>query len=102
MPRATPHTPATVQALLARLAEDRRAGLAWSEGHFEPGIASVAAAVRDAAGRPVAAINISGQLSSFDGAERRARIGAAVRHAAGEIGARLGFSGTRMVAEATA
>jgi DNA-binding IclR family transcriptional regulator len=93
MPAATPHTATTVEALLARLATDRAEGLAWSEGHYERGIGSVAAAVRDAAGRPVAAINVSGQVASFEGAEARARIGAAVAAAAAEISARLGFAG---------
>jgi DNA-binding IclR family transcriptional regulator len=90
MPAATPHTATTPDGLLARLSQDRDAGLAWSEGYFEPGIGSVAAVVRDATGRPVAAINVSGQVARLD--ENRARIGAAVAEAAAEISARLGFS----------
>ena len=90
MQAATAHTATTLDGLLAKLAVDRDAGLAWSEGHFEPGIGSVAAAVRDATGRPVAAINVSGQVASLDA--NRARIGAAVAEAAAEISARLGFS----------
>jgi DNA-binding IclR family transcriptional regulator len=89
MPAATAHTATTLDGLLTRLAQDREAGLAWSDGHFEPGIASVAAAVRDATGRPVAAINVSGQAASFE--NNRARIGAAVAEAAAEISGRLGF-----------
>ncbi|WP_137181055.1 IclR family transcriptional regulator [Roseomonas sp. AR75] len=89
MPASTAHTATTVGGLLARLVQDREAGLAWSDGHFEPGIASVAAAVRDATGRPVAAINVSGQAASFEA--NRARIGAAVAEAAAEISGRLGF-----------
>jgi DNA-binding IclR family transcriptional regulator len=89
MPASTAHTPTTLDGLLARLAQDREAGLAWSDGHYEPGIASVAAAVRDATGRPVAAINVSGQAASFEA--NRARIGAAVAEAAAEISGRLGF-----------
>jgi DNA-binding IclR family transcriptional regulator len=89
MPAATPHTATTLDGLLARLAQDREAGLAWSEGFFEAGIGSVAAAVRDATGRPVAAINVSGQVASFEA--NRARIGAAVAGAAAEISGRLGF-----------
>jgi DNA-binding IclR family transcriptional regulator len=94
MPASTPHTPTTLDGLLARLAADRAEGLAWSDGHFEPGIGSVAAVVRDASGAPVAAINVSGQVGSFEGREQRARIGAAVAGAAAEISARLGFAGT--------
>jgi DNA-binding IclR family transcriptional regulator len=89
MPASTTHTATTLDGLLARLAQDREAGLAWSDGHFEPGIASVAAAVHDATGRPVAAINVSGQAASFENG--RARIGAAVAEAAAEISGRLGF-----------
>jgi DNA-binding IclR family transcriptional regulator len=87
----TPQTPTTMEALLALLAADRQAGLAWSEGFFETGIGSVAAVVRDATGRPVAAINVSGQVANFAAGERRVRIGAAIGQAAAEISARLGF-----------
>jgi DNA-binding IclR family transcriptional regulator len=87
MPASTPHTPTDIEALLALLAADRAAGLAWSEGHF----GSVAAAVLDASGRPVAAINVSGQVAAFRGAEARARIGAAVGAAAATLSERLGF-----------
>jgi len=90
MPAVTPHTATTIDGLLARLARDREAGLAWSDGYFEPGIGSVAAVVRDATGKPVAALNVSGQAAHFE--SNRARIGAAVAEAAAEISARLGFS----------
>jgi DNA-binding IclR family transcriptional regulator len=83
---------------MARIAADRAQGLAWSEGFFEPGIGSCAAAIREASGRPVAAINVSGLVASFAGAERRARIGTAVAEAAREISARLGFAPMREVA----
>jgi DNA-binding IclR family transcriptional regulator len=93
---ATAKTPTTLPQLLALLAEDRAAGLAWSEGRFEAAIASVAAVVRDATGAPVAAINVSGPLASFAGAERRARIGAAVSEAAHAISLHLGWNGVAM------
>ncbi|NGM19710.1 IclR family transcriptional regulator [Roseomonas stagni] len=89
----TAHTPTTLPQLLTLLEADRSTGLAWSEGRFEPTIASVAAVVRDASGAPVAAINVSGQIAQFEGAERRARIGGAVAAAAAEISARLGWAG---------
>lgn len=89
----TAKTPTTLPQLLALLAEDRAAGLAWSAGRFEATIASVAAVVRDASGAPVAAINVSGPLTSFAGAERHARIGAAVAEAARAISLQLGWSG---------
>jgi DNA-binding IclR family transcriptional regulator len=93
MPATTSHTATSLAEFLARLEIDRHAGLAWSEGHFEASIASVAAVLRDADGAPIAAINVSGQLASFEGAERHARIGAEVAAAAGEISARLGWTG---------
>jgi DNA-binding IclR family transcriptional regulator len=93
MEAVTAQTATSVEALLAKLAVDRAEGLAWSEGYYENGIGSVAAALRDAAGHPVAAINVSGQVASFEGAEARARIGTAVRGAAAEISARLGWTG---------
>jgi DNA-binding IclR family transcriptional regulator len=92
---ATAHTPTTFAALRARLDEDRRLGLAWSDGHFEPGISSVAAAIFDAAGAPVAAMNVSGQTVQFGGAARRREIAAATKKAATEISQRLGWSGPR-------
>lgn len=91
MPPSTAHTATTLGELLAKLAADRAAGLAWSEGQFEPEIGSVAAVVRDAGGRPVAAINVSGQVTAFRGAAARARIGAAVTDAARRISERLGW-----------
>ncbi|WP_376095603.1 IclR family transcriptional regulator [Roseomonas sp. CCTCC AB2023176] len=90
---ATPHTPTNLDALLERLATDRAAGLAWSDGHYEAGIGSVAAAVLDATGAPVAALNVSGARDSFVGEARRAEIGRAVLAAAREISARLGWTG---------
>jgi DNA-binding IclR family transcriptional regulator len=57
LPRFTEHTPATLAALEALLAEDRRAGYAISHGFFERGVTSVAAPIRDRSGRVVASIN---------------------------------------------
>lgn len=90
---STAHTPVTLAQLRTRLDEDLAAGLAWSDGHFEQGISSVAAAVLDAGGAPVAALNVSGHTASFQGAERRAEIGTAVAAAAEEISRRLGWHG---------
>lgn len=90
----TPHTPTTTAALLERLSADRAAGLAWSDGHFEAGIGSVAAAVLDATGAPVAALNVSGARDAFAGEGRRIEIGRAVATAARDVSARLGWTGT--------
>jgi DNA-binding IclR family transcriptional regulator len=93
MPASTAHTAVTLPQLRLRLDEDLASGLAWSDGHYERGISSVAAAVRDASGAPVAAVNVSGQTAAFQGGERRAQIGRAVAHAAEEISRRLGWHG---------
>ncbi|MFT8242923.1 IclR family transcriptional regulator [Roseomonas sp. BN140053] len=93
MPASTAHTPVTPEQLRERLDADRAAGLAWSDGFYEAGITSVAAAVFDAAGAPVAALNVSGQTAIFDGPARRERIGRAVADAADEISRRLGWAG---------
>ncbi len=87
----TPHTAITPLQLHAQLDADRAAGLAWSDGNYEPGISSVAAAIFDATNAPVAALNVTGQTAQFEGTERRARIGAAVREAARDISLRLGW-----------
>jgi DNA-binding IclR family transcriptional regulator len=91
MPAATAHTPVTLAQLQDRIEQDRAAGLAWSDGGFEDRISSVAAAVLDAAGVPVAAVNVSGLHSAFDGEERRARIGQAVAGAGQDISRQLGW-----------
>jgi DNA-binding IclR family transcriptional regulator len=89
----TPRTPVTPAQLHAQLEADRAAGLAWSDGNYEAGISSVAAAIFDATGMPVAALNVSGHAADFAGAERRAQIGSHVEAAALEISQRLGWRG---------
>jgi len=87
----TPHTPVTPLQLHTQLDADRAVGLAWSDGNYEAGISSVAAAIFDVSNTPVAACNVTGQTAQFEGIERRAQIGAAVREAAREISMRLGW-----------
>jgi DNA-binding IclR family transcriptional regulator len=89
----TPHTAVTPAQLHAQLDADRTAGLAWSDGNYEAGISSVAAAIFDATDTPVAALNVSGHAADFGGAARRAQIGASVQAAAHEISQRLGWRG---------
>jgi DNA-binding IclR family transcriptional regulator len=89
MAAVTDQTPVTLEQLRRRLDEDRARGLAWSEGFVEPGLSSVAAAVFDATGKPIAALNVSGRGEDFADAVRRERIGEALRDAAEEISRRL-------------
>jgi DNA-binding IclR family transcriptional regulator len=87
----TPRTAVTLAQLHAQLEGDRAAGLAWSDGNYEPGISSVAAAIFDATGAPVAAINVNGRSADFAGDARRAHIADAVAATASEISQRLGW-----------
>ena len=89
----TSHTAVTLVQLHAQLDADRAAGLAWSDGNYEADISSVAAAIFDATGTPVAAINVSGHATDFAGASRRSQIATSVRDAAAEISQRLGWRG---------
>ena len=59
MQRFSLQTPANVDDLYARLIEDRRLGYVSYRSAYEPGIASVAAPVRDSTGRIVAGVNVS-------------------------------------------
>jgi DNA-binding IclR family transcriptional regulator len=87
----TPLTSVTPLQLQTQLDADHALGLAWSDGNYEAGISSVAAAIFDVSNAPVAACNVTGQTAQFEGAERRAQIGAAVKEAAREISLRLGW-----------
>jgi DNA-binding IclR family transcriptional regulator len=91
--RFSEHTATTLAALHAKLAQDRSAGMAWSDGHFETGISSAAVPVFDFAGTPLGAINVSGPVNAFAGKERRTVIGAELRAAGLEISRRLGWIG---------
>lgn len=87
----TSRTAITPAQLHAQLNADRACGLAWSDGNYEAGISSVAAAIFDATGTPVAALNVSGHAADFAGDARRDQIAAHVRAAAAEISQRLGW-----------
>jgi DNA-binding IclR family transcriptional regulator len=91
--RFSEHTATTLSALKARTEQDRRAGIAWSDGYFERGIGSAAVPVFDFAGAPLGAINVSGPSEAFAEGERRRRIGEALRTAGAEISRRLGWIG---------
>ncbi|MBI1200884.1 MAG: helix-turn-helix domain-containing protein [Rhodopseudomonas sp.] len=90
----TSHTAVTPAQLHAQLDADRACGLAWSDGNFEAGISSVAAAIFDVTGLPVAALNVSGHPADFAGAARRGQIATEVQAAAFEISQRLGWRNT--------
>jgi DNA-binding IclR family transcriptional regulator len=91
--RLTEKTPATLQALLAQCSIDRKTGIAWSDSHYEAGIASAAAILRDRFGGVIGALNVTGPTSSFTThSGRHAEIGNAVCAAAATISSRLGYT----------
>jgi DNA-binding IclR family transcriptional regulator len=89
--RFSDHTATTLAALEAKADKDRRAGIAWSEAHFERGIGSAAVPVFDFGGTPLGAINVSGPVGAFANEERREVIGQELRQAGIEISRRLGW-----------
>jgi IclR family transcriptional regulator, KDG regulon repressor len=81
----TRHTLTEPAALRARLAEVREAGFAWGLEEFAEGIDSVAAPVRDARGKAVAAIHVHGPAYRFPRANGERDVVEAVVGAAGSI-----------------
>lgn len=80
--RLTPRTEVEPAALRERLARVRERGYAWGLEEFALGINSVAAAVRDAGGKPVAAIHCHGPAYRFPERGREDEIAARVVAAA--------------------
>jgi DNA-binding IclR family transcriptional regulator len=76
--------------LRARLDEVRDAGHAWGLEEFAEGIDSVAAPIRDARGKAIAAVHVHGPSYRFPAPRSEARVAAAVTAAAREITRRLG------------
>ena len=70
----TAHTVTTEEQLHAALATARRQGYAIVDQELEEGLRSVAAPIRDAAGRVVAAVNVSAHASRTSLREMRRRL----------------------------
>jgi DNA-binding IclR family transcriptional regulator len=81
--------PRSLSALQRLLVDVRRRGHASEEGEVTPGLASVAAAVHDHTGRPVAGAAVTFGAEDFD-ADGRVRLAARVAKAAGELTRRIG------------
>ncbi|HEX6150581.1 IclR family transcriptional regulator [Nocardioides sp.] len=79
-----PTSPSELRALLT---DTRARGYATEDGEVTPGFASVASAVLDHSGHPVAAIAIT---FGTDGAADRTRLADATRQAAATLAARIG------------
>ena len=81
----TRHTVTDAAVLRARLAEVREAGFAWGLEEFAEGIDSVAAPIRDARGKAIAAIHVHGPSYRFPRASRERGVAGTVVRAAGSI-----------------
>lgn len=88
LPAYTPNTLTTLERLVAELDAIRRDGVAYDREEAELGVACIGAPVRDAEGKLVAGLSISAP------AERhKPGWDAAVRQAAEQTGAALGYAG---------
>jgi DNA-binding IclR family transcriptional regulator len=81
--------PTSLSALRALLLDVRRRGWAVEQGEVTPGFASVATAVLDAAGHPVAAVAVTFPAPEVDDGQR-ARLAASTRGTAQELRRRTG------------
>lgn len=88
--RYTDDTPVDPGAIRALLAEVRRTGVSVSDGDVVPGVAAVAAPIRDHTGAVVAALSVTGPRPTILGDERTQTCDR-VRSAAAEVSARLGL-----------
>ena len=75
--------------LRRRLGEVRKAGCAWGIEEFAEGIDSVAAPIRDARGKAIAAIHVHGPSYRFPGVGAEGRIAERVVAAADAASAQL-------------
>jgi DNA-binding IclR family transcriptional regulator len=85
----TPRTITTLDALRANLGEVRAQGFALDDEESHLGLRCLAVPIRDARGRAVASVSVSGLAEEFAAAQMEHHRAAAVEAAAG-ISARLG------------
>ena len=98
LPRISPRSPRTLAELKRLLRQDRARGYAISESFFEQGISAVAAPIKEADGRIVAAISVTAQRSTLEPEAFRERLVASVLRAAGEFSHRLNYREPKEVA----
>jgi DNA-binding IclR family transcriptional regulator len=91
MQRFSAQTPGSAQELAAKLAEEARKGYVSYRSAYAPGIASVAAPVRDSTGRIVAGVNVSDYESLPSMADLEGRLKDEVLRAALTISRGLGY-----------
>jgi IclR family pca regulon transcriptional regulator len=88
-PKLTPRTVTDVDALCSELATVRRQGWALVDQELELGVRSLAAPLRDAGGRTLAAINVGCHPARVDLKTMRGELLPALLDAAGHINGRL-------------
>ena len=81
----TPHTLTAPDAIWGKIREAQREGYAFAEQEWVMGELALAAAVTDAALRPVAAIHVAGSLADWDSETFRNKLGPSVIEAAHAI-----------------
>lgn len=89
LPAITPHTLTEHSELRSALEKAKRQGHAWNRHESEVGVVSVAAPIRDASQRTVAAISVAGPGDRFTDFERS--LAQATMQAAAAISLRLGY-----------
>jgi DNA-binding IclR family transcriptional regulator len=92
----TPHTITQIDKLRTELAETRRRGYAINRRESEAGVVSVAAPIRDASTRTVAAISVAGPAERLEPHEFQ--LAQATMEVAATVSRRLGYRGTYGVA----
>ncbi len=92
--KLTPRTITDPEQLRSQLAEVRRKGYAVNDEEMVLGLRSVAAAIRDRLGAPVAALNVAVASAQWPRRTLESQIAPAVRQAAGTISGQLGFVAT--------
>lgn len=88
--RQTPHSVTDPEAMRRELAAIARGGISYSREGMFPGIVAMGLPVFDAIGNPCAGLSVAVPTLRFDKA-RETRVAAALRTAAADISAALGF-----------
>ena len=89
--KITEQTAISVQELHQLLGEERKRGYSLSLSAFEAGVVSVGTGIRDASGKIIAAINITGSETVFGREVLEGEIKDRVLEAVGAISKRLGY-----------
>ena len=90
-----PNAPRDIETLFDRIVAAREAGYAVVDEEFEPGLVAASAPVRGVRGKVIAALNVSGP--KFRLGARLPEAGRAIKAAADELSAELGWDGVTRI-----